>query len=289
MTDPILLQSGGDVVGPASSTDGSMVLFDGTTGKLLKGNNALVTAAGLALLDDNNSTEQRNTLGLGSISTQNSNAVTISGGVISGITDLAIADGGTGASTAAQAKINLEILFGTAAGTFAQGNDSRIVNAVPNTRTLLGTNGLTGGGALSANQTISLGLPSDINVNSQNSLLTASHTHKLDMASFFGSLMQPNGYFELPGGLLIQWGSTGSYGDHPGGTVYKTINFNKSFSSVFQVIAITEQFSASNARASTVTLAISNKTPNDFTAVLTEYTGAVQNYGIIWFAIGKIN
>jgi len=85
MTDPIVLQSTGDVTGPASSTDNSMVLFDGTTGKKVKGNNAVVTAAGLAILDDNNNTEQRNTLGLGTIATQNSNNVTISGGNISGV------------------------------------------------------------------------------------------------------------------------------------------------------------------------------------------------------------
>lgn len=88
MTDPIVLQATGDVKGPASSTDNSMVLFSGTSGKLIKGNNAVVTAAGLALLDDNNNTEQRNTLGLGSIATQNSNAITITGGNITGLTQL---------------------------------------------------------------------------------------------------------------------------------------------------------------------------------------------------------
>jgi len=41
----------------------------------------------------------RTNLGLGSIATQNANNVTITGGSISGITDLAVADGGTGAST----------------------------------------------------------------------------------------------------------------------------------------------------------------------------------------------
>jgi hypothetical protein len=44
---------------------------------------------------------------LGTIATQNANNVTISGGSITGITDLAIADGGTGASTAQTAINNL--------------------------------------------------------------------------------------------------------------------------------------------------------------------------------------
>jgi hypothetical protein len=45
--------------------------------------------------------------GLGTMSTQNSSSVSISGGTVSGITDLAIADGGTGASTESGARSNL--------------------------------------------------------------------------------------------------------------------------------------------------------------------------------------
>lgn len=72
-----------------------------------------ITAAGRAILDDATTADQRTTLGLGTIATQNANAVAIAGGTITGITDLAIADGGTGASNAAGARTNLGVVIGT--------------------------------------------------------------------------------------------------------------------------------------------------------------------------------
>jgi hypothetical protein len=94
-----------------------------------------LTSAGRDLLDDADVAAQRTTLGLGTIATQAANAVaitggsvtvsgltstisslgtaTITGGSIAGITDLAVADGGTGASTAADARTNLGLAIGT--------------------------------------------------------------------------------------------------------------------------------------------------------------------------------
>lgn len=72
-----------------------------------------VTAAGRAILDDADAAAQRTTLGLGTIATQAAAAVAITGGTITGITDLAVADGGTGASTAATARTNLGLVIGT--------------------------------------------------------------------------------------------------------------------------------------------------------------------------------
>ena len=52
-------------------------------------------------------TTARSNLGLGSIATQNASNISITGGSITGITDLAVADGGTGASNASDARTNL--------------------------------------------------------------------------------------------------------------------------------------------------------------------------------------
>jgi hypothetical protein len=72
-----------------------------------------ITAAGRAILDDADAAAQRTTLGLGTIATQAANSVTITGGSITGITDLAVADGGTGASDAGTARTNLGLTIGT--------------------------------------------------------------------------------------------------------------------------------------------------------------------------------
>lgn len=82
-------------LGGLSKTDGNFIVGNGSTWVAESGSTA------------------RSSLGLGSIATQASNSVSITGGSISGITDLVVADGGTGASTAANARTNLGLVIGT--------------------------------------------------------------------------------------------------------------------------------------------------------------------------------
>ena len=65
-------------IGALAKTDGNFIVGNGSTWVAENGATA------------------RTSLGLGSIATQNSNSVSITGGTITGITDLAVADGGTG-------------------------------------------------------------------------------------------------------------------------------------------------------------------------------------------------
>lgn len=72
-----------------------------------------LTSFGRSLIDDADAAAARTTMGLGSIATQAANNVSITGGSITGITDLAVADGGTGASDASGARTNLGLVIGT--------------------------------------------------------------------------------------------------------------------------------------------------------------------------------
>ncbi len=65
------------------------------------------------LSDLNNAGTARTNLGLGTIATQAANNVSITGGSVTGGTDIAIADGGTGASSASAARTNLGLVIGT--------------------------------------------------------------------------------------------------------------------------------------------------------------------------------
>ncbi len=106
-------------------------------------NNNFIVGNGVGWVAESGSTA-RTSLGLGNMAVQNSGAVAISGGVISGIQSLAIIDGGTGANTASSARTNLGL------GSLA------VLNGV--TQSEIGTNsvGQSELKATSANQSISI-------------------------------------------------------------------------------------------------------------------------------------
>ncbi len=75
-----------------------------------------LTSTARSLLDDTSVSAMRTTLGLGTIVTQDSSNVTITGGSVTGITDITVADGGTGRSS----HTAYAVLCGGTTGTGAQ-------------------------------------------------------------------------------------------------------------------------------------------------------------------------
>jgi len=96
--------------GVTTWTQGDWAIFNGTAWEKVDNTDLVTSVAGrtgaitLTTADIG---------GLGTIATQAANNVSITGGSIMGITDLAVADGGTGASNASDARTNLGLVIGT--------------------------------------------------------------------------------------------------------------------------------------------------------------------------------
>lgn len=91
-------------------TQGDWAIFNGTAWEKVDNTDLVTSVAGrtgaITLTTADIS-------GLGTIATQAASNVSITGGSITGITDLAVVDGGTGASTAGNARTNLGLVIGT--------------------------------------------------------------------------------------------------------------------------------------------------------------------------------
>jgi hypothetical protein len=137
--------AGSTALGAGDITTGGAysLIYDGTNFQLENpGLGQNISAFMATVLDDADASTARGTLGLGTMATQAASAVAITGGSITGITDIALADGGTGASTATAARTNLGAILtdavfpgalvaiiednkasGTDGGTFTSGAD----------------------------------------------------------------------------------------------------------------------------------------------------------------------
>jgi hypothetical protein len=89
---------------------GDWLMFNGTVWQKIDQTNLVTSVAGRTGAITLTTADVS---GLNTMSVQAANNVSITGGSITGITDLAVADGGTGASTAANARTNLGLVIGT--------------------------------------------------------------------------------------------------------------------------------------------------------------------------------
>lgn len=79
---------------------------------------------------------------------------------------------------------NINLPGVNAAGTQSTtGNAATATTATNCSRSIVAGNGLSGGGDLTANRTVTLGTPTKITSSSTNSVTTTSHTHEIDNAS----------------------------------------------------------------------------------------------------------
>ena len=96
--------------GVTTWTQGDWAIFNGTAWEKVDNTDLVTSVAGRTGAITLTTADVS---GLGTIATQASSNVSITGGSITGITDLAVADGGTGASTAGDARTNLGLVIGT--------------------------------------------------------------------------------------------------------------------------------------------------------------------------------
>jgi hypothetical protein len=190
----------GTVTGNATNVNGTVAINNGGTGG--------TTAA-----------SARTNLELGSIATQNSNSVSITGGSISGLSNaIAIIDGGTGAINATQARGNLGLVIGSDVQPFsnlltsisALTTSGLLIKSGNNSvaRTITGGTNITvvNGDGASGNPTISVsGLATVATTGSYNDLTNKPNTVPQGLISlWYGSILT------IPSGWAICDGANGT-------------------------------------------------------------------------------
>ena len=154
ITSGTLTHERGGLEADVSTYDGLIKISGGATSAVT------VTTAGEALLDDASASDQRVTLGLGTAAVEDSNAFATASHAHGNITN----DGKIGSTSGLPIKTGTSGVleagsFGTTAGTFCEGNDSRLQELITLTFSHTNHNPAAGG------QTYYMGLPVDLSPN----------------------------------------------------------------------------------------------------------------------------
>lgn len=152
------------------------------------------------LSDVANAASSRTNLALGTMATQAASGVTITGGTVTGITDLTVADGGTGASTAAGARSNLDaaqtahshaasdLTSGTVATARLGGGTASSSNFLRGDQTWAIPAGGGGGGTLDTEIMVAIGDETTTITSTGNPKLTMRMPHGMTLSEVRGSL-----------------------------------------------------------------------------------------------------
>ncbi len=121
---------------------------------------------------------------LGTMSTQNANNVAITGGSISGITDLAVADGGTGVSTLTG------LAYGNGTSAFTAASAAQVVAVIGSTAVTNATNATNATTAATVSTTVASGATGTTQSNGDNTTKMATTAYVQNMGLGWGQTWQ---------------------------------------------------------------------------------------------------